>query len=130
MYTLSLLFLGALMALAADEKTEVAKRLDEAAQVLDEIMAAPDKGIPRDLLEKAQCIVVVPGLKKGGFIVGAKYGKGFINCRDSGGAWSAPAAVRIEGGSVGFQIGAAENDVVMLVKDKTGADKLLSSKFT
>src|SRR6266571_270651 len=81
------------------------KRLDAAADVLTEIMAAPDKGIPQDLLEKAECVVIVPGLKKGAFIVGAKYGKGFMLCRRDGKGWSAPGAVKIEGGSVGLQIG-------------------------
>jgi len=107
------------------------RRLDESAAVLSEIMAAPDKGIPEDLLRKAHCIVIVPGLKKGAFIVGGKYGKGFVSCRpkdDVG--WSAPAAVRIEGGSFGLQIGGSETDVVMLVMDDRGANKLLSSQFT
>src|SRR5882757_8378758 len=85
--------------------SDAPKRLDAAADVLTEIMSAPDKGIPQDLLEKAECVVVVPGLKKGAFIVGAKYGKGFMLCRKAGGGWSAPAAIRVEGGSVGFQIG-------------------------
>jgi SH3 domain-containing YSC84-like protein 1 len=106
------------------------KRLDAAADVLTEIMSAPDKGIPQDLLEKAECVVIVPGLKKGAFIVGAKYGKGFMLCRKAGGGWSAPAAVRVEGGSVGFQIGGSETDVVLLVTNQKGAQKLLSSKFT
>jgi Uncharacterized conserved protein len=93
-------------------------------------MSAPDKGIPQDLLEKAECIVIVPGLKKGAFIVGGKYGRGFISCRRAGSGWSAPAGVKVEGGSVGFQIGGSETDAVMLVMNKRGAEKLLSSKFT
>ena len=110
---------------------DAAKRLDDSADVLTEIMSAPDKGIPRDLLQKAECVVIVPGLKKGAFIVGAKYGKGFITCRRSAGAgWSAPGAIRVEGGSFGFQIGGAETDVVLLVMNRGGAKKLLSSKFT
>jgi SH3 domain-containing YSC84-like protein 1 len=110
---------------------DAAKRLDDSAEMLTEIMSAPDKGIPQDLLRKAQCIVVVPGLKKGAFIVGAKYGKGFMLCRRPGGVgWSAPAAIRVEGGSVGFQIGASETDVVMLVNSEPGARKLLQDKFT
>ena len=108
---------------------DVVKRLDESAVVLSEVMSAPDKGIPQDLLEKAHCVVIVPGLKKAAFIVGGKYGKGFISCREGMG-WSAPGSIRIEGGSVGFQIGASETDVVMLVMNSRGADKLLSSKFT
>ena len=106
-------------------------RLAEAADMMTEIMGAPDKGIPQDLLEKAQCIVIVPGVKKGAFILGGKYGKGFMLCRKEGGVgWSAPAAIRVEGGSFGFQIGVSETDVVMLVMNESGAKKLLSSKFT
>ncbi len=93
-----------------------ARRLNEAAVVFSEIMTSPDKGIPQDLLEKAQCIVVVPGLKKGAFIVGAKYGKGFVSCRGPHHTgWSAPGAIRVEGGSVGFQIGGSETDVVPML---------------
>ncbi len=110
---------------------ESAHRLGEAASVFSEIMAAPDKGIPQDLLEKAHCIVIVPSVKTAAFIVGAKYGKGFLSCRSgSGHGWSAPAAVRIEGGSVGFQIGGSETDLVLLVKSDRGAEKLMQSKFT
>jgi len=106
-------------------------RLVDAADMMTDIMSAPDKGIPQDLLEKAQCIVVVPGVKKGAFILGAKYGKGFMLCRkESGVGWSAPAAIRVEGGSFGFQIGVSDTDVVMLVMNKTGVQKLLQSKFT
>src|ERR1700675_4332056 len=107
------------------------KRLGDAADVLTEIMSAPDKGIPQDLLAKSECIVIVPGLKKGAFIVGAKYGKGFLSCRKSSGVgWSAPGAIRVEGGSFGFQIGGSETDVFMLVMNKRGVDRLLSSQFT
>src|SRR3984885_11923250 len=110
---------------------DAVKRLDDSAEMLGEIMSAPDKGIPQDLLAKAHCVVLVPGLKKGAFIVGAKYGKGFMLCRKpSGVGWSAPAAIRVEGGSVGFQVGGSETDVVMLVNSEPGAKKLLESKFT
>jgi lipid-binding SYLF domain-containing protein len=116
---------------ALNAANDAAKRLDEAAAVLTEVMSAPDKGIPQDLLNKAACIVIVPGLKKGAFVVGVKYGRGFINCRHSSGhGWSAPAGVRVEGGSVGFQIGGSETDVIMLVMNQRGVNKLLSSKFT
>jgi lipid-binding SYLF domain-containing protein len=99
--------------------------------MLTEIMSAPDKGIPQDFLRTAQCIVLVPGLKKGAFIVGAKYGKGFMLCRKASGVgWSAPAAIRVEGGSFGFQIGGSETDVVMLVNSESGVKKLLQDKFT
>lgn len=107
------------------------ERLKASAEVLTEVMSVPDKGIPEDLLEKAQCIVIVPGMKKGAFLVGAQYGRGFIECRRvSGKGWSAPAGVRVEGGSFGFQIGLSETDTIMLVMNQRGADKLLSSKFT
>jgi SH3 domain-containing YSC84-like protein 1 len=114
---------------AADR--EPAKRLSEAAVVFSEIMTAPDQSIPQDLLEKAHCIVIVPDLKTAAFVVGGKYGKGYLSCRNKGGAgWSAPGTVRIEGGSVGFQIGGSSTDLVMLVMSERGADKLLESKFT
>jgi lipid-binding SYLF domain-containing protein len=118
--------------LAKDNKpSEPVKRLDEAAAVFTEIMATPDKGIPQELLETANCIVIVPGLKTAGFIVGGKFGKGYLSCRaKSGTGWSAPGTVRIEGGSVGFQIGGSETDLIMLVMNERGVDKLLSSKFT
>lgn len=112
-------------------QSEPEKRLEQAAIVFSEVMATPDKGIPRDLLEKAHCIVIVPGLKQGAFIFGGKYGKGYLACRNQSGAgWSAPGTVRIEGGGFGFQIGGAETDTIMLVLNESGANKLLSSKFT
>jgi SH3 domain-containing YSC84-like protein 1 len=110
---------------------EPAKRLNEAAAVFSEIMATPDKGIPEDLLANAHCIVIVPGLKTAAFVFGGKFGKGYVSCRNkSGTGWSAPGTVRIEGGSVGFQIGGSQTDLIMLVMNERGADKLLSSKFT
>ncbi len=110
---------------------EPAKRLDEAATVFSEVMSAPDKGIPEELLANAHCIVIVPNLKTAAFLVGGKYGKGYLSCRNKNRAgWSSPATVRIEGGSVGFQIGGSETDLVMLVMNARGADKLLASKFT
>jgi SH3 domain-containing YSC84-like protein 1 len=115
--------------LAAD--TEPAKRLSEAATVFSEIMGTPDKGIPEELIERAHCIVIVPDLKTAAFVVGGKYGKGYLSCRSKSRAgWSAPGTVRIEGGSVGFQIGASSTDLIMLVMSEQGADKLLSTKFT
>lgn len=111
--------------------SEPAQRLNAAATVFEEIMKTPDQGIPEDLLAKAHCVVIVPGLKKAAFIVGAKFGKGYLSCRKTaGGGWSAPGTVRIEGGSVGFQIGGSETDAVLLVMNASGADKLLSSEFT
>jgi len=116
------------MPLRADKTAE---RLTESATVLTEIMSAPDQGIPSDLLASAHCVVIVPGVKKVAFIVGGKYGRGFIVCRrDIKAGWGAPAAVRMEGGSVGWQIGGSETDVVMLVMDQRGMERLLQSKFT
>jgi SH3 domain-containing YSC84-like protein 1 len=115
--------------LAQDD--EPAKRLDDAAAVLSEVMTGPDQGIPQDLLQNAHCVVIVPDLKTAAFVVGGKYGKGYLLCRRTGGeGWSAPGTVRIEGGSVGFQIGGSSTDLIMLVMTERGADKLLSSKFT
>jgi len=116
---------------AADREVKVDDRLDASADTLIDMMMASDKGIPHDLLDKARCVVVVPGMKKAGFIFGAKYGRGFATCRRPGGSgWSAPAAMRVEGGSVGFQIGASETDVVLLVMNEGGMKHLLSDKFT
>jgi len=111
-------------------KNDTTDRLNAAADVLNKIMATPDKGIPQDLLDKAACAVIVPNVKKGAFIVGAKYGRGFIVCRRANHGWSAPAGVKVEGGSVGFQIGGSETDVVMLLMNQSAINKLLSSKFT
>ena len=118
-------------AFAADREAKVDDRLDASADTLVDMMRAADKGIPQDLLDKAHCVIVVPGMKKAGFIFGAKYGRGFASCRRSGGSgWSAPAGMRVEGGSVGFQIGASETDVVLLVMNDRGMKHLLSDKFT
>ena len=107
-----------------------AERLGGSATILKEVLAAPDKGIPEDLLRKAQCVVVVPSVKQGALIVGAKYGRGFLVCRTANGAWGSPGALRIEGGSFGFQIGGSETDVIMLVMDERSMKGILSSKFT
>jgi lipid-binding SYLF domain-containing protein len=110
---------------------EASDRLPDAATAIKEVMGIPDKSIPQELMAKAECIVIVPDLKKGAFIVGAQYGKGFVSCRKPGGVgWSAPGAVRVEGGSVGFQIGGSETDVFMLVMNEKGRDRLLSTRFT
>ena len=110
---------------------ESVKRLEDSAAAFSEIMSTPDKGIPQDLIEKAYCVVIVPGLKKGAFVVGGQYGKGYLSCRNTNReGWSAPGTVRIEGGSVGLQIGGSETDLVMLVMNRRGVDKLLSSEFT
>jgi SH3 domain-containing YSC84-like protein 1 len=129
--TFSLLAAGAALlatGLWAQEETPD-HRLRSSADVLHEMLGAPDRGIPRDLLEKAQCVIIIPGLKKAGFIVGGDYGKGYAMCRHHGG-WSGPAAVTMGGGSFGAQIGVESTDIVMLVMDRNGMEKLASDKFT
>ena len=107
------------------------ERLKDASAVLREVMEAPDRAIPQDLLDRAECAVIVPGVKKAAFLVGGRYGKGYISCRNPNGmGWTAPGTVRIEGGSFGFQIGGSETDVVLLVMNRRGVDRLLKSKFT
>jgi len=118
-------------AFAADREIKVDDRLDASADALTDMMRASDHGIPQDLIDKAHCVVVVPGMKKAGFIFGGKYGRGFAVCRRHDGVgWSAPAAMRVEGGSFGFQIGASDTDVVLLVTNDRGMKHLLSDKFT
>ena len=106
-----------------------ADRINDAAAVLTEMATSFDSGIPKDLITKAECIVIVPGVKKGAIGFGGQYGRGYMSCRQNGG-WSAPSGMRIEGGSVGFQIGGSSTDVIMLVMNDRGVDKLLSNKFT
>ena len=119
------------VAIAADREVKVTDRLDASADTLTAMMHADDRGIPHDLLDKAKCVVVIPGMKKAGFIFGAKYGSGFAVCRRPGNVgWSAPAAMRVEGGSVGFQIGLSETDIVLLVMNDGGMKHVLSDKFT
>jgi lipid-binding SYLF domain-containing protein len=112
----------------AEDRAHEEKRVQASAEVLDDIMAAPDKGIPKEIMESAVCIGVVPSVKKGGFIVGAEYGKGVATCRTADG-WSAPAPFEVVGGSWGLQIGGEAVDLVMLVMNQNGMEKLLSSKF-
>jgi lipid-binding SYLF domain-containing protein len=127
-------FLSALMVLplfGENEVDEHTKRIHESAVVLNEIMGAGDNDIPQDLLEKAQCVGIVPNLKRVGFIVGGKYGKGVLTCRSqSPVGWTAPSTIRIEGGSIGLQIGAGETDLVFVVMNQRGMDKLMEDKFT
>lgn len=106
------------------------ERLRAAAAVLNEMAQAPDRGVPQSLLVKAKCVVIVPAVKKAAIGFGGQYGRGYMSCRRAAGGWSAPAGVRLEGGSVGFQIGASETDVVMLVLNDRGVERLLSSRFT
>jgi lipid-binding SYLF domain-containing protein len=114
---------------ADDEKeAKVTDRVQAAADVLNEIQGTPDKGIPQDILASAECVAVVPSMLKGGFIVGAKYGRGLASCRTPKG-WSAPAFFLVTGGSVGFQIGGQAVDLIMLIMNDNGMKNLLSSKF-
>jgi lipid-binding SYLF domain-containing protein len=106
------------------------KRLRDAAAVVDEMMGMPDKGVPKWVLDKAQCIVVIPGLKKAAFVVGGQFGRGFASCRTAGGGFGSPAAVRVEGGSFGLQLGGQSTDVILVVTNQRGMDRLVSDKFT
>jgi|SRR5208283_447556 len=114
---------------AADEETKAADRVQAAADVLNEIQGAPDKGIPEDVLGSAECVAVVPSMLKGGFIIGANYGRGLASCRTPKG-WSTPAFFVVTGGSFGFQIGGQAVDLVMLIMNKDGMKHLLSSEFS
>jgi lipid-binding SYLF domain-containing protein len=105
------------------------KRLRNSASTFHDIMAAPDHAIPRNLLEKAQCIVIVPGMKKAAFMVGGEYGRGFASCRTPGN-WSAPAPVRLTGGSFGVQLGADSTDIILLLMTEHGLERLLSDKIS
>ena len=118
-------------ALAADDQSKDTKTVDRvqaAGDVLNDIQAAPDTGIPTEILSKAECVAVVPSMLKGGFIVGAKYGRGIASCRTPKG-WSAPAFFTIGGGSFGFQIGGQAVDLVMLIMNNEGMRHLLADKF-
>jgi SH3 domain-containing YSC84-like protein 1 len=124
--------LGSTPLVAKEEKSKNAERLDDSASLLSEIMGTPDRSIPQSLLDKSACMVLVPGLKKGAFVFGGKYGRGFAFCRanGSGPGWGPPAAVAIEGGSFGLQVGFSSSDLVLLIMNERGAKKLNSSKFT
>lgn len=126
----AILLLFVFSAVVTANRSDEVKRLERATDVFQEIMKTPDKGIPGDLLDKAECVAIVPGLKKGGLGLGGKYGKGLIMCRKPNRNWTAPSFITIEGGSVGFQIGFTQIDVVMLFMNKSGVDKLIGDKFT
>jgi lipid-binding SYLF domain-containing protein len=126
---ITVLAFAGLAAAAKNEPAEAQKRVQEADRVLREIMDVPDKGIPQDLMDKAHCVAIVPSMKQGGFIVGAKYGKGVLMCRKAHGGWKGPATVRVEGGSFGLQIGGGEVDVVLLIMNASGAEKIMKSQF-
>jgi len=127
--TVAAIVLASLLGLSLFAETPD-RRIRSAADSFREIMKVPEKGIPRNLLDKAECVVIIPGLKKGAFLVGGKYGRGFVSCRRRSERWGPPAAVRIEGGSYGFQIGGSSTDVFMLIMNEKGMKRLLSDKFT
>lgn len=112
----------------ATDKGQAADRMEKAGKVISEIMAAPDKGIPEEVLDGAKCIGVVPNLVKAGFVFGGQHGEGVVTCRNAG-KWSAPALFKISGGSWGAQIGAESIDLVMVFMNEKGANQLLNSKF-
>ena len=112
-----------------DESQKAVSRLQSAADVLDEIMNTPDNGIPSEVFGSAECVAVVPSMLKGGFVVGAHYGRGVASCRNAKGTWSAPAFFIMKGGSFGLQIGGQAVDLVMLIMNENGMKNLLSSQF-
>lgn len=124
-----LLLLTPAILFANDSRTDDINRISDSASVLHEIMSAPDHAIPSEILDHAQCVGIIPGVKKAGFIIGAKYGKGVIACRTARG-WSGPSTVIIEGGSIGFQIGAGETDLVLVVQNRSGENHIMQDKFT
>jgi lipid-binding SYLF domain-containing protein len=124
------LAIGCAPLFAAGDKAKTAERLDDAATLFSEVMATPDRSIPQSLLDKSTCIVLVPGMKKGAFVIGGKYGRGFVICRAQNRGWGPLAAIRIEGGSFGLQIGFSSSDVILLVMNERGMKKLTASKFT
>ena len=121
------LLLASAIAGAADLSSSETKRLEDAATVVREFRAAPDKGIPEELWSKAECVTVIPNMKKAAFMVGGEYGKGVMSCRN-GSSWSAPVFVELEKGSAGFQIGGEQVDLVLLMMNRSGVDKLLQDK--
>ncbi|HLH08727.1 MAG TPA: lipid-binding SYLF domain-containing protein [Terriglobales bacterium] len=126
----SLLVLAAsTFAWAAQTKTDVEERLQDAAKTLHEIEAAPDKGIPDDIFKGAKCVAVVPSMIKGGFILGGRHGRGVATCKLPNGSWSAPAFFTISGGSWGAQIGVEDVQLVMMIMNEEGMRHLLSDKF-
>jgi lipid-binding SYLF domain-containing protein len=125
---IALILLSSATVCLADDREKDIERLQAASQVIDDVMAAPDHGIPQQIMDSAECVAVVPSMIKGGFIFGAAMGKGVVTCRNANG-WSAPAFFRIEGGSFGFQAGGQAVDLVMLVMNQRGMQALLSSHF-
>jgi len=130
--TVSLALVASSGALAGPgpKRSDEVQRLQRATEVFSEIMKTPDKGVPQDLLDKSECIAIVPGLKKGGLGIGGRYGKGVVMCRKANRSWSAPSFLTVEGGSVGLQIGFQQIDLVMLILNREGMEKLIGDKFT
>lgn len=128
MLTLAVMSLAAMSCAAEQDKQDTSERLDKAAAVLHEVMSAPDKGIPEEVMDHAKCVSVVPHMIKGGFVFGAEGGRGVATCRTDHG-WSAPAFFAITGGSWGLQIGVEGVDLVMIIQNDEGMKHMLSSKF-
>jgi lipid-binding SYLF domain-containing protein len=130
-FSIAMLLICVSRVAASDEEGSPDQRLKNAHSTFHEMMDAPDKGIPLDLFNKSECIVIIPGVKKAAFIVGGKYGRGFVSCRRGASRrFGAPAAIRIEGGSYGLQIGGSSTDVFMLIMNDSGIKKLMADKFT
>src|SRR6202034_443026 len=135
MKKISAILCGATMAVcslsaqAQSDKAKVAERLNAASQVIEEIMATPDKAIPSGVLAGASCVVVIPSYKKGAFVVGAQYGQGVATCHTGSGKWSAPVCVQLAGGSFGFQIGGQATDLVLIAMNQQGLQDMLKNKF-
>jgi lipid-binding SYLF domain-containing protein len=119
---------SSLSAFAASDKDKLDERLTSARDVINEVMATPDKGIPQSILAGASCVVVIPSFKKGAFVVGAQYGQGVATCRTPNG-WSAPVFVQLAGGSFGFQIGGQSTDLVLVAMNQNGLQDMLKNKF-
>jgi lipid-binding SYLF domain-containing protein len=120
---------GSMSAHAEGDKAKVAERLNQASEVIRQIMATPDKSIPSSILAGASCVVVIPSYKKGAFVVGAQYGQGVATCRTQSGKWSAPVCVQMAGGSFGFQIGGQATDLVLIAMNEQGLQDMLKNKF-
>ena len=133
--TISAVFCGVALAVsslsahAQSDKAKVADRLTSASQVIEQVMATPDKAIPSSILAGASCVVVIPSYKKAAFVVGAQYGQGVATCRTPSGRWSAPVCVQMAGGSFGFQIGGQATDLVMIAMNQEGLQDMLKNKF-
>src|SRR5580700_7224234 len=120
---------GSMAAHAEGDKAKVAQRLNDASDVIRQIMATPDKSIPGSILGGASCVVVIPSFKKAAFVVGAQYGQGVATCRTPSGKWSAPVCVQLEGGSFGWQIGGQATDLILIAMNDRGLQDMLKNKF-